>query len=55
MTKIQRRDLMKGVAATAVNARPAPRESATHTFSTRGEYFFNDPSGPRSTGKIEVY
>ncbi|MEV6647520.1 hypothetical protein [Amycolatopsis sp. NPDC051371] len=45
---------MKGVAATAVNARPAPDESATHPFTTRGEYFFDNASSPRSTGKIEV-
>jgi outer membrane protein assembly factor BamB len=35
--------------------RLAPGESAAHTFTTRGEYFFNDPASPRSTGKIEVY
>jgi PQQ-dependent dehydrogenase (methanol/ethanol family) len=37
------------------DSRLAPGESYTHTFGTRGEYFFNDPYSPRSTGKIEVY
>jgi alcohol dehydrogenase (cytochrome c) len=32
-----------------------PGASYQHTFSTQGEYFFNDPFSPRSTGKIEVY
>jgi PQQ-dependent dehydrogenase (methanol/ethanol family) len=32
-----------------------PGQSFTHTFTTAGEYFFNDPASPRSTGKIEVY
>lgn len=34
--------------------RVAPGESFTWTFTTPGEYFFNDPASPRSTGKIEV-
>ncbi|HEU5470712.1 MAG TPA: PQQ-binding-like beta-propeller repeat protein [Actinophytocola sp.] len=34
--------------------RLAPGESYTHTFPEPGEYFFNDPHSPRSTGKIEV-
>jgi PQQ-dependent dehydrogenase (methanol/ethanol family) len=33
----------------------APGESFTYTFGLAGEYFFNDPASPRSTGKIEVY
>ena len=37
------------------DVRLAPGESHTHTFGTKGEYFFNDPASPRSTGKIEVY
>jgi alcohol dehydrogenase (cytochrome c) len=32
-----------------------PGTSFTHTFSAKGEYFFNDPFSPRSTGKVEVY
>jgi plastocyanin len=32
-----------------------PGQSYTHTFSRAGEYFFNDPASPRSTGKVEVY
>jgi PQQ-dependent dehydrogenase (methanol/ethanol family) len=32
-----------------------PGESFTYTFGLAGEYFFNDPASPRSTGKIEVY
>jgi PQQ-dependent dehydrogenase (methanol/ethanol family) len=35
--------------------RLAPGESFTHTFTKKGEYFFNDPFSPRSTGKVEVY
>ncbi|WP_160423220.1 PQQ-binding-like beta-propeller repeat protein [Agromyces seonyuensis] len=31
-----------------------PGESATHTFDRAGEYFFNDCTDPRPTGKIEV-
>ncbi|OLF18566.1 outer membrane protein assembly factor BamB family protein [Actinophytocola xanthii] len=37
------------------DVRLAPGESYTHTFRTKGEYFFNDPASPRSTGKVEVY
>ncbi|HEV7711160.1 MAG TPA: PQQ-binding-like beta-propeller repeat protein [Asanoa sp.] len=37
------------------DVRLAPGESFSHTFGRRGEYFFNDPGSPRSTGKIEVY
>jgi PQQ-dependent dehydrogenase (methanol/ethanol family) len=37
------------------DVRLAPGESHTHTFDAPGEYFFNDPYSPRSTGKIEVY
>ncbi len=37
------------------DVRLAPGESYTHRFRRKGEYFFNDPSSPRSTGKIEVY
>jgi PQQ-dependent dehydrogenase (methanol/ethanol family) len=37
------------------DVRLAPGESYRHTFDTRGEYFFNDPHSPRSTGKVEVY
>ncbi|MFI7546789.1 PQQ-binding-like beta-propeller repeat protein [Actinoplanes sp. NPDC049599] len=33
----------------------APGASFTHTFGRAGEYFYNDPASPRSTGKIEVY
>ncbi|MFI6028043.1 outer membrane protein assembly factor BamB family protein [Amycolatopsis magusensis] len=36
------------------DVRLAPGESYTHTFTGKGEYFFNDPASPRSTGKIEV-
>ncbi len=32
----------------------APGQSATHTFTTPGEYFFNDCFSPRPTGKVEV-
>ena len=32
-----------------------PGESFQYTFTRAGEYFFNDPGSPRSTGKIEVY
>lgn len=32
----------------------APGESAVHTFSRAGEYFYNDPAFPQSTGKIIV-
>jgi plastocyanin len=37
------------------DVRLAPGESYTHRFRKEGEYFFNDPYSPRSTGKIEVY
>jgi PQQ-dependent dehydrogenase (methanol/ethanol family) len=37
------------------DVRLAPGESYTHTFGEKGEYFFNDPASPRSTGKIEVH
>ncbi|MGB3441429.1 MAG: hypothetical protein WBA97_21995, partial [Actinophytocola sp.] len=37
------------------DVRLAPGESYQHTFRKKGEYFFNDPHSPRSTGKIEVY
>lgn len=32
-----------------------PGESYTHTFTTKGEFFFNDCHSPRPTGKVEVY
>lgn len=31
-----------------------PGQSYTHTFTTAGEYFYNDPIFPQSTGKIVV-
>jgi PQQ-dependent dehydrogenase (methanol/ethanol family) len=37
------------------DVRLAPGESYTHRFRKKGEYFFNDPYSPRSTGKVEVY
>lgn len=37
------------------NARLQPGESYQHTFERAGEYFFNDCTDPRPTGKIEVY
>ncbi|MET8547058.1 PQQ-binding-like beta-propeller repeat protein [Micromonospora zamorensis] len=37
------------------NVRLAPGESFQYTFTRVGEYFYNDPGSPRSTGKIEVY
>ena len=37
------------------NARLQPGESYQHTFDRAGEYFFNDCTDPRPTGKIEVY
>ena len=37
------------------NFRLAPGESASHTFTQRGEYFYNDCFSPRPTGKIVVY
>lgn len=33
----------------------APGESFQYRFDKRGEYFFNDPTDARPTGKIEVY
>ena len=36
------------------NARLQPGESYQHTFTKAGEYFFNDCTDPRPTGKIEV-
>ena len=32
-----------------------PGATFRYTFTTRGEYFFNDPRSPRSAGKVEVY
>jgi glucose dehydrogenase/plastocyanin len=37
------------------NARLQPGESYQHTFDRAGEYYFNDCTDPRPTGKIEVY
>lgn len=37
------------------NARLQPGETYEHTFERAGEYFFNDCTDPRPTGKIEVY
>ena len=37
------------------NARLQPGETYRHTFTRAGEYFFNDCTDPRPTGKIEVY
>ena len=37
------------------NARLQPGESYKHTFTRAGEYFFNDCTDPRPTGKVEVY
>lgn len=37
------------------NAKLQPGESYQHTFDRAGEYFFNDCTDPRPTGKIEVY
>jgi quinohemoprotein ethanol dehydrogenase len=37
------------------NAKLNPGESYVHTFDRAGEYFFNDCTDPRPTGKIEVY
>jgi quinohemoprotein ethanol dehydrogenase len=36
------------------NARLSPGESFEYTFDRAGEYFFNDCTDPRPTGKIEV-
>lgn len=38
----------------AFNFKLAPGESAYHTFTQPGEYFFNDCHSPRPTGKIVV-
>jgi len=37
------------------DVRLRPGESYVHTFTEAGEYFFNDPGSPRSSGKIQVY
>ncbi len=37
------------------NATLQPGETYQHTFDRAGEYFFNDCTDPRPTGKIEVY
>ncbi|MGU3646346.1 PQQ-binding-like beta-propeller repeat protein [Microbacterium sp. C23T] len=37
------------------NVRLQPGETYQHTFDRAGEYFFNDCTDPRPTGKIEVY
>ena len=37
------------------NARLQPGESYQHTFDRAGEFYFNDCTDPRPTGKIEVY
>jgi PQQ-dependent dehydrogenase (methanol/ethanol family) len=37
------------------DVRLAPGESFAYTFTRPGEYFFNDPGSPRSTGKVEVH
>ena len=37
------------------NAKLNPGESFQYTFDRAGEYFFNDCTDPRPTGKIEVY
>lgn len=37
------------------NAKLNPGERYEHTFDRAGEYFFNDCTDPRPTGKIEVY
>ncbi|MCP2635500.1 PQQ-binding-like beta-propeller repeat protein [Microbacterium sp. HD4P20] len=37
------------------NVKLEPGESYQHTFDRAGEYFFNDCTDPRPTGKIEVY
>ena len=33
----------------------APGQSFSHTFTKAGEYFYNDCTSPRTTGKIVVY
>ena len=37
------------------NPRLNPDESFQYTFTRAGEYFFNDCTDPRPTGKVEVY
>ena len=37
------------------NVKLKPGESYEHTFDRAGDYFFNDCTDPRPTGKIEVY
>jgi alcohol dehydrogenase (cytochrome c) len=37
------------------NFRLSPGQSARHTFTKPGEYFYNDCYSPRATGKIVVY
>lgn len=37
------------------NPRLEPGESFQYTFDRAGEYFFNDCTDPRPTGKVEVY
>jgi len=37
------------------NPRLNPGESFQYTFTRAGEYFFNDCTDPRPTGKVEVY
>ena len=37
------------------NVELQPGETYEHTFDRAGEYFFNDCTDPRPTGKIEVY
>ncbi|WP_404434623.1 PQQ-binding-like beta-propeller repeat protein [Microbacterium lacus] len=37
------------------NVKLQPGETYEHTFDRAGEYFFNDCTDPRPTGKIEVY
>ena len=37
------------------NVELQPGETYQHTFDRAGEYFFNDCTDPRPTGKIEVY
>lgn len=37
------------------NVKLEPGETYQHTFDRAGEYFFNDCTDPRPTGKVEVY
>jgi hypothetical protein len=53
-------DEQEGALRHAVLRRPVqpaaePGESFTYTFNTQGEYFYNDCTDPRPTGKIVVY